>query len=78
MANIATVRAAKHTAPLGFDCVGTTLHGYTHETRGKNLADEDFRSLHKGISEWEYGLIVQLERDGTPGYRVINFRNEDE
>jgi rhodanese-related sulfurtransferase len=27
--------------------------------------------------EWEYGLIAQLERDGTHGFRVLNFRNED-
>jgi N-acylglucosamine-6-phosphate 2-epimerase len=30
---------------IGFDCIGTTLHGYTQETIGHKLYDNDFAFL---------------------------------
>lgn len=41
MADIASVDEAVAAERLGFDCVGTTLYGYTVETRGHVLADND-------------------------------------
>jgi len=59
MADIATVEEARHAALLGFDCVGTTLHGYTRETKGKNLADVDFRFLQEVIGAVKIPVIAE-------------------
>ncbi|EOC9244233.1 N-acetylmannosamine-6-phosphate 2-epimerase [Enterobacter cloacae] len=45
MADIATVDEAVTAQALGFDCVGTTLYGYTAQTAGHALPDEDCQFL---------------------------------
>ncbi len=39
MADCSTYEEAKEAYKLGFDCLGTTLSGYTEYTKGKNLPD---------------------------------------
>ncbi|GAB6991477.1 N-acetylmannosamine-6-phosphate 2-epimerase [Paenibacillus pini] len=39
MADCSTYEEAMKAAELGFDCVGTTLSGYTEATKGKSLPD---------------------------------------
>lgn len=41
MADISTVAEAVQAQTLGFDCVGTTLYGYTAETAGHSLPQND-------------------------------------
>lgn len=41
MADCATIAEAKHAVALGFDCVGTTMAGYTEETSGTPLPAVD-------------------------------------
>lgn len=41
MADIASVEEAVTAQALGFDCVGTTLYGYTAETTGHRLPEND-------------------------------------
>lgn len=41
MADIASVEEAVTAQALGFDCVGTTLYGYTAETAGHRLPEND-------------------------------------
>lgn len=45
MADISSVEDAKNAEQLGFDCVSTTLFGYTNETKGCKLYDSDFKFL---------------------------------
>jgi len=45
MADIATVEEAVFAQQLGFDCVSTTLYGYTAATEGKKLYEQDFQFL---------------------------------
>ncbi len=45
MADISTVEEAIMAEQLGFDCVSTTLVGYTKETKGQNIADGDFAMI---------------------------------
>ncbi|MBS4179442.1 N-acetylmannosamine-6-phosphate 2-epimerase [Lederbergia citrea] len=42
MADISTLEDALEAERLGFDCVSTTLYGYTSETSGNKLYDNDF------------------------------------
>lgn len=59
MADIATLEEAKHAALLGFDCIGTTLHGYTEETKGKTLADNDFSFIREIKAAVEVPVIAE-------------------
>lgn len=49
MADTATVTEALQAQQLGFDIIGTTMHGYTAETQGQNIADNDFAYLKQLI-----------------------------
>lgn len=59
MADIATVEEARTASALGFDCIGTTLHGYTSETAGKTLPGEDFAFLREVLSEVDKPVIAE-------------------
>ncbi|EEQ18021.1 N-acetylmannosamine-6-phosphate 2-epimerase [Yersinia intermedia ATCC 29909] len=59
MADIATLEEATHANYLGFDCVGTTLHGYTKETAGQKLAQEDFRFLREVLAAVDLPVIAE-------------------
>lgn len=48
MADIASVEEALIAEELGFDCVGTTLYGYTPQTKGHTLPESDF-ALFKAV-----------------------------
>ncbi|MCM3110625.1 N-acetylmannosamine-6-phosphate 2-epimerase [Lederbergia lenta] len=45
MADISTLEDALEAERLGFDCVSTTLHGYTNETSGCKLYENDFEFM---------------------------------
>lgn len=59
MADIATVAEAETASSLGFDCVGTTLYGYTRETAGKVVPDDDFTFLRQVISVVNKPVIAE-------------------
>lgn len=59
MADISTVRDAVVAAELGFDCVSTTLYGYTDETKGHKLYDDDFDFLKKVLKHCQIPVIAE-------------------
>lgn len=65
MADIATLEEARDAADLGFDCVGTTLHGYTAATKGKTLATNNCQFLREVIATVKVPVIAEGNVD-TP------------
>ncbi|CEG28543.1 N-acetylmannosamine-6-phosphate 2-epimerase [Bacillus sp. B-jedd] len=59
MADISTVEEARTAEKLGFDCVSTTLYGYTNETKGSKLYEEDFNFLKTVLKEVTIPVIAE-------------------
>lgn len=59
MADIATVEEALHAEMLGFDCIGTTLHGYTAETQSHKLYENDFAFLRSVLEAVNKPVIAE-------------------
>lgn len=59
MADIATLEDAKEAENLGFDCISTTLHGYTAETEGKKLYHDDFTFLKEVLEAVSIPVIAE-------------------
>jgi N-acylglucosamine-6-phosphate 2-epimerase len=69
MADIATVADAQQAQALGFDCIGTTLHGYTEETQGSKLWHDDFAFLRQVLENCTTPVIAEGNVD-TPEMAV--------
>lgn len=65
MADISTIEEAVEAEKLGFDCVSTTLMGYTKESEGHNIADEDFARLKEILKTVKIPVIAEGHVD-TP------------
>ncbi|MGM8429446.1 N-acetylmannosamine-6-phosphate 2-epimerase [Enterobacter cloacae] len=65
MADIATVDEAVTAQALGFDCVGTTLYGYTAQTAGHALPDEDCQFLKTVLAAVTVPVVAEGNVD-TP------------
>ena len=65
IADCATLEDAKYAQKLGFDLIATTLYGYTAETSGKDIADDDFALLDELLKVIQRPLIVEGNID-TP------------
>lgn len=59
MADIATVEEAVHADQLGFDYIGTTLHGYTANTTGKKVYNNDFAFLQEVLNAVTAPVIAE-------------------
>lgn len=65
MADIATLDEAIRAAQMGFDCVSTTLMGYTEQSEGQNIADDDFARLKAILAAVSIPVIAEGHVD-TP------------
>lgn len=65
MADISTVDEAVTAQALGFDCVGTTLYGYTAETTGNALPDNDCAFLKAVLAALTVPVVAEGNVD-TP------------
>lgn len=65
MADIASVEEALIAEQLGFDCVGTTLYGYTAQTQGHTLPEGDFALLRAVLAAVTIPVIAEGNVD-TP------------
>lgn len=59
MADIATAEEAVRAEQLGFDYIGTTLHGYTADTAGRKLYHDDFAFLKEVIRAVSVPVIAE-------------------
>lgn len=65
MADIASVEDAAAAAELGFDCIGTTLYGYTAASTGHKLAENDCAFLRAVLNAVTQPVIAEGNVD-TP------------
>lgn len=65
MADIASVEEALIAEELGFDCVGTTLYGYTPQTKRHTLPESDFALLRAVLAAVAVPVIAEGNVD-TP------------
>ncbi|MCG0455747.1 N-acetylmannosamine-6-phosphate 2-epimerase [Enterobacter cloacae complex sp. ECC445] len=65
MADIATIEEAVTAQALGFDCIGTTLYGYTAETAGHSLPENDCAFLKAVLAAVTVPVVAEGNVD-TP------------
>lgn len=65
MADTATLEDVATADALGFDVIGTTMHGYTASSAGMNVADDDFAYLKQVLAMAKHPVIAEGKVD-TP------------
>ena len=59
MADCSTVEEALHADELGFDFIGTTMVGYTEQSRGMKIEENDFEILREIIAHAKHRVIAE-------------------
>lgn len=59
MADCSTVEEALHADVLGFDFIGTTLVGYTEQSHGLRIEENDFEILREIIAKVSHKVIAE-------------------
>lgn len=59
MADCSTVAEALHADQLGFDFIGTTLVGYTEQSKGDKIEANDFEILREIIASAKHRVIAE-------------------
>lgn len=59
MADCSTVEEALHADALGFDFIGTTLVGYTAESKGMRIEEDDFKILRQILEKAVHPVIAE-------------------
>lgn len=71
MADCSTLADAQFAEEIGFDFIGTTLHGYTEETTDKNIADHDFQFLKDLLAQTNLPVIAEGKIDSPEKARRV-------
>lgn len=66
MADCSTVEEALHADELGFDIIGTTMVGYTEQSREHRIEENDFEILRKIVAGVKHPVIAEGNIN-TPG-----------
>lgn len=59
MADISTIEEAQQAESLGFDCISTTLYGFTEETKNQKLYENDFSFLKEVLAHVSIPVIAE-------------------
>lgn len=59
MADCSTVEEALHADELGFDFIGTTLVGYTEQSAGLRIEENDFEILREIVAKVKHKIIAE-------------------
>ena len=59
MADCSTVEEALHADELGFDFIGTTLVGYTEQSRGLKIEADDFAIIREIVAKARHRVIAE-------------------
>ena len=59
MADCSTVEEALHADELGFDIIGTTLVGYTEQSRGLKIEADDFAIIRQIVAKARHRVIAE-------------------
>ena len=59
MADCSTVEDALHADELGFDFIGTTLVGYTEQSRGLKIEADDFAIIRQIVAKARHRVIAE-------------------
>ena len=59
MADCSTVEEALHADALGFDFIGTTLVGYTDQSKGNRIEEDDFKIIREILAEAVHPIVAE-------------------
>lgn len=59
MADCSTVEEAVHAAEIGFDFIGTTLVGYTNQSKGMKIETNDFEIVRQILAKIDKPVIAE-------------------
>lgn len=59
MADCSTVEEALHADELGFDFIGTTMVGYTKQSQGMRIEENDFEILREIVANAKHRVIAE-------------------
>ena len=59
MADCSTVEEALHADELGFDFIGTTLVGYTDQSKGNKIEEDDFKIIRESLAKAAHPVVAE-------------------
>lgn len=63
MADTSSLESVAEANELGFDIIGTTMYGYTPESKGCNIADDDFAYLKEVLAISQAPVVAEGKID---------------